>query len=131
MWDVAKFDIHVSEKWQAKKYGYPLIYQEAVRRQVELMIEEKIIQPSNSQYINPIVIVPKKDGSIRICLDASAFNSLLIKVHQDPRKIETLLFEETKGEVFSSFDFSQGFLQIPLRTNNFKILSFSSRWYDI
>jgi ribonuclease HI len=113
-WDKPKFEIQITEQWKVRNYGYPLIYQNAVRAKIREMLNQNIIVVMDTPYVHPIVIKPKSNGEIRICLDASGLNKVLTKVHHDPRKIENILFEESTGALYSLFDFSQGFHQIEL-----------------
>jgi ribonuclease HI len=123
--------LKITERWTAKKYGYPHVYQAAVERLVEEMVQEGILEESNTQYIHPIVIVPKGDGSIRICVDASALNGVLLDEHHDPPRLEHLLFEESTGGLFSVIDLKNGFLQIllALASSQFLGIQINNRTY--
>ena len=57
------------------------------------------IQRSNSSYINPIVPVIKKDGTIRLCLDARKLNEILIEDWECPEPAE-IMFQNVKGRKF-------------------------------
>lgn len=123
-WEKVQLEVNVTDRWIPKKYGYPLEYRRAVREEIRSMLQQDIIQIADTPYVHPIVIVPKKNGRIRICIDASALNKILRPIHHDTRRIEHILFEETPSGLFSSFDFSQGFLQIPLHPSTSKLLGF-------
>lgn len=43
---------------------------------MDLMLTLKIIEPSNSEWYHPVVLVPKKDGTLRFCIDFSYLNSV-------------------------------------------------------
>ena len=47
-----------------------------VKKEIEDMLERKIIRPSNSPYSAPIVLVTKKDGSNRMCVDFRKLNEV-------------------------------------------------------
>ena len=47
----------------------PFAVRQEVTRQLKNMQEQKIVQPSNSQWASPIMFVRKKDGSLRFCVD--------------------------------------------------------------
>jgi len=50
--------------------------QEAIREEVDKMLEAGIIEPSYSEWSNPIVMVKKPNGKYRFCLDFRKVNSL-------------------------------------------------------
>ena len=51
----------------------------AVEEQVEEMLENNIIKPSNSPWSSPIVLVRKKDGTWRFCIDFRKLNDVTVK----------------------------------------------------
>ena len=80
-----------------------------VREHLKLMLDAGVIQPSNSPWCNAVVLVRKKDGSLRFCIDFRKLNSLTVKdSHPLPRICETL--ESLAGAAhFSTFDMNSGF----------------------
>ena len=54
----------------------PLVVRQEVSRQLRTMQEAGVIQPSNSPWASPIVMVRKKDGSHRFCVDYRELNSV-------------------------------------------------------
>ena len=85
-----------------------------VREHLKLMLDAGVIQPSNSPWCNAVVLMRKKDGSLRFCIDFRKLNSLTVKdSHPLPRICETL--ESLAGAAhFSTFDMNSGFWQVPL-----------------
>ena len=65
-------EIEFREPVNFNKKSYPIAYslKEAVRTEINRLIDEDIIEPSYSPYTSPILAVPKKNGKVRICLDA-------------------------------------------------------------
>ena len=49
---------------------------EEASRLLKDMLDKKIIQPSSSLWASPIVLVPKKDGNVRFCIDYRKVNAL-------------------------------------------------------
>lgn len=60
------------------------------------MLTNGIIERANSQYINPLVVVTKPSGAIRLCLDASKLNSLLVPDYECARSVDEL-FQKGHG----------------------------------
>ena len=85
-----------------------------VREHLKLMLDAGVIQPSNSPWCNAVVLVRKKDGSLRFCIDFRKLNSLTVKdSHPLPRICETL--ESLTGAAhYSTFDMNSGFWQVPM-----------------
>ena len=73
--------------------------------------------PSNSPWCNAVVLVRKKDGSLRFCIDFRKLNSLTVKdSHPLPRICEML--ESLAGAAhYSTFDMNSGFWQAPCLRN--------------
>ena len=80
-----------------------------VREHLKLMLDVGAIQPSNSPWCNAVVLVRKKDGSLRFCIDFRRLNSLTKKdSHPLPRICETL-DSLVRVAYFSTFDLTSGF----------------------
>ena len=50
-------------------YRLPQAYRESVQKEIQEMLEQGIIEPSSSEWAAPIVLVKKKDSSLRLCVD--------------------------------------------------------------
>ena len=85
-----------------------------VREHLKLMMDTGVIRPSNSPWCNAVVLVRKKDGSLRFCINFRKLNSLTVKdSHPLPHICETL--ESLVGDAhYSTFDMNSGFWQVPM-----------------
>ncbi|GFY05858.1 retrovirus-related Pol polyprotein from transposon 297 [Trichonephila clavipes] len=85
-----------------------------IHEEVQKMLDEGIVQPSESPWSSPIVLVKKKDGSWRFCVDYRKLNSVTKKdVYPLPRIDDTL--DCLKGVMFfSSMDLRSGYWQIEI-----------------
>ena len=50
-------------------YRLPHAFREKVQEEIKDMLEQGIIEPSTSDWASPMVVVIKKDGSLRLCID--------------------------------------------------------------
>ena len=96
-----------------------------VREHLKLMLYAGVIRPSNSPWCNAVVLVRKKDGSLRFCIDFRKLNSLTVKdSHPLPRICETL--ESLAGAAhFSTFDMNSGFWQVPMAEESKQYTAFT------
>ena len=78
------------------------------------MLEQKIIEPSSSPWLSPVVLVKKKDGTLRFCIDFRKLNNITKKnVYPIPRINDTL--DSLSGsKFFSALDLASGYWQIPM-----------------
>ena len=81
---------------------------------IDDMLTHKIISRSNSPWASPVVIINKKDGSNRFCVDYQKLNAITIKDNYPIPLIEETL-ETLDGAIyFTSLDLASGYWQIAL-----------------
>lgn len=68
-----------------------------------------IIKPSNSEYASPIVVVRKKGGSIRVCVDFRELNELIECPHFPLPLIDDILDALQGTQFFTTLDLRNGF----------------------
>ena len=85
---------------------------DGVRSEVLKLVEEGIAIPSSSPWASPIVPVPKKDGSVRICIDYRRLNEITVGDPFYMVTLEEILERAGRAKVMSKLDLSKGFYQV-------------------
>ena len=89
---------------------------------LDLDIIEKVEGPT--EWVSPIVPVPKKNGELRICVDMRRANEAITRVRHPIPMIDDLLQVIGEGKKFSKIDLRSGFHQIELSEESRKITTF-------
>ena len=72
-------------------YRLPHVYKEAVEKEIELMLRQRIIEPASSGRASPIVIIKKKDDTIHLCVDYRRLNAMTqVDAYPMPREDDVL-----------------------------------------
>ena len=91
----------------------PLLVPE-VQKILKSWLQDGIIKESNSPYASQLVLVKKKCGKLRACLDFRLLNRKTVKDAFPLPSIVSALESLTGASYFSSLDLTQGYLQIPM-----------------
>ncbi|GFS82016.1 retrovirus-related Pol polyprotein from transposon gypsy [Trichonephila clavipes] len=95
-----------------------------VNKQIEEWLNEGIIRPSSAEYASPIVMVKKKDGSSRMCIDYRKLNQKLVKDKFPLPIIEDVLDTLQEAKVYSTLDLRNGFFHVDVDEDCRKYTSF-------
>ena len=84
---------------RCKPYLLPYAMREELRNEEDSMLEMGVVRPSTSPYALPIVMVKKKDGSSRVCVDFQKFNKIT-EVDPEPMTTAEDLFRRLSGKKY-------------------------------
>ena len=90
----------------------PYAHREEAKKQITSMLEQGVIRPSTSAWSSPIVLVTKKSGELRFCVDFRKLNSVTTgHAHPLPR-MDDIFDSLGNSQYFSTLDLRQGYWQI-------------------
>ena len=101
---------------------------EELRKQIDELKEKGFIRDSSSPWGAPALFVPKKDGSMRMCIDYRKLNRVTIKNKYPLPRIDDL-FDQLRGsKYFSKIDLRSGYHQLRIREEDVSITAFRTRY---
>ena len=100
---------------QSRPYAIPYNCRESLKKDVDEMLELGIIERSdNTPYTSPVVVVRKRDGSNRVCIDYRKINRASILDPEPTAVAEDIFALVSKAKYLSTIDLSKGYWQIPM-----------------
>lgn len=126
---LAKHEIRLTSEKPVRTKPYPLPFtsRETVCEEVRRMLETGIIEPSTSPYTSPIVIVKKKDGSNRFCIDFRAINRITVFDAETIPCADDIFVQLAGSKYVSKFDLCKGYWQLPLEETSKCITAFQTQ----
>lgn len=88
------------------------------------MLEKNVIRPSNSESASPIVLVRKKNGEYRMCIDYRVLNKSIARDNYPIPVIEDHLSVLNNKKYFSTLDLKDGFYHVSMTQESIKCTSF-------
>ncbi|XP_037930328.1 uncharacterized protein LOC119665079 [Teleopsis dalmanni] len=115
-----KIELTTNEVIAQVPYRVPEPKKEIVAKKIQELLDNDIIAPSESSYASPMLLVKKKNGEHRLCVDYRRINQFTRKECYPMPNIEESLQEATKYRIYISLDLNCGYYQIPIERNSRK-----------
>ena len=99
-----------------------------IQKQVNDLLEKGWVQHSMSPCAMHVILVPKKHGTWRMCIDCRAINNITIKYRHPIPRLDDLLDELHGATTFSKIDFKSGYNQIRIKEGDEWKTSFKTKF---
>ena len=99
------FDVPI----RRKMYNLPFSSTNVVEKEIQVMLDLEIIEPSKSPYSSPVVLVQKKDGSCRFCIDFRGINKITGFDAEPIPNVEDLFVRLAHSRFFTKTDLAKGY----------------------
>ena len=123
---VVEHSIDTGEAQPIRQYArrIPYAMRDKLKELIEDMRRRGVIRPTRSPWASPVVLVSKRDGGIRFCVDYRRLNSVTkLDVYPLPR-IDDHLDALAGSKYFSTLDLSAGFWQVPMAKDSIEKTAF-------
>lgn len=108
---------------------FPIHLQSEADKEVRKLLDSGIVEPSNSEFSSPPVLVRKKDGTVRFCIDYRRLNELTVKdSYPLPRINEAINSIGRNAKYFSTLDLAMGYHHVPIAKDDKHKTAFASRF---
>ena len=88
------------------------MYKEAVEKEIEIWLKEGIVEPPNSEWASPMVIIKKKDDTIRLCVDYRKLNAMTQVDAYPMPQIDDILDQVGQARYITTLDLAKGYWQV-------------------
>ena len=107
-----KFELTTNQPIFQKLRRVPPAYNEIIKKEVDRMLKAGIITRIESAWTSPVVIVTKKDGSPRFCVDYRRLNAIMKRDRWPMPRVDEIFDEINGSKIFTTIDLFQGYWQI-------------------
>ena len=109
-------DVDVGTARPCKQHPYRVnpIKAQHLKAEIDYMLQNKIIEPSSSDWSSPCILVPKPDGTYRFCTDFRKLNAVTKADSFPLPRIEDCIDKVGRAKYVTTLDLLKGYWQVPL-----------------
>ena len=109
-------DVILEDTKPIKQHPYRMnpMKQQCLKEEVTYLLENDFIEPSQSNYSSPCILVPKQNGTYRMCTDYRKVNNVTKTDSFPIPRIDDCIDKVGKAKYVTKFDLLKGFWQVPL-----------------
>ncbi|GIY74715.1 retrovirus-related Pol polyprotein from transposon 17.6 [Caerostris darwini] len=117
---IIQHEIHLTDNipTRQKPYRVPYNLKAEMKKQINILLDAGIIQPSTSSYAAPVLLVKKSDGSFRLVADLRKLNSKTIPDNFPLPNLNEMIDMLSGSKFFSTLDLTSGFHQMQMNPSH-------------
>ena len=121
-------DVIVEDSKPIKQHPYRMnpLKQKYLRDEVKYLLKNDFIEPSQSNYSSPRILVPKSNGTYRMCTDYRKVNSVTKTDSFPIPRIDDCIDKVGNSKYVTKFDLLKGFWQVPLTDRAKEVSAFAT-----
>ena len=124
--DQVVHDVDVGEATPIKQHPYRVnpLKLKIIREEVAYMLDNDLIEISNSEWSSPCVLVPKPDGTYRFCTDFRRVNKVTKSDSYPIPRVDDCIDRIGNARYVTKFDLLKGYWQVPLTSRAKEVSAF-------
>ena len=121
-------DVIVEDSKPIEQHPYRMnpLKQKYLQDEVKYLLENDFIEPSQSNYSSPCILVPKSNGTYRMCTDYRKVNSVTKTDSFPIPRIDDCIDKVGNSKYVTKFDLLKGFWQVPLTDRAKEVSAFAT-----
>lgn len=118
-------DTYEHQPFRERERPIPYNLRAAVRENIRKLLKDGVIECQGSEYNSAMVVIKKKNGDVRVCLDARRLNSILVPRQDSPARIEEAIKKFKGKNWLTSTDVTSGYFNVRLDDASKKYTAFT------
>lgn len=115
---VCEIQLESDKPVRTPQFPLPFSQRETIKEEVDAMLKMGVIEKCASPYSSPIVLVKKKDGKVRFCVDFRRLNQLVVFDAEPMPDVEYLFSKLGRAKYLSKLDLTKGYWQVPMHPDH-------------